>query len=325
MLARRRKGIKRTLGAGLLGGLVAWPVVAQQPAVTTVPPGKPLEIRVAPVTTPPPTVSMTLATRQGHGVPHRLGCCHTGGGNIDVAQPFADTVVITMMGVAVAVGGPCHPGAAGMDFELSQDFEVVFGKPEVKAAKITLEARAIGLLRSHKHGGVAELTHGQVGVRGVAGEVVALAMPDHCVAEGENLSINEHEGPVSIPISAGKYTLCQTVHFLASHRKSVFPCKASSVEFAPDPALDPLWISYWEPFHGASKKDFGFQVTIKVAEDSSGAAASPPAPAPDSKKLEVIPLEPKEVGNGAPIRKTGQTTVERIRYEPRMEINAKRR
>jgi hypothetical protein len=42
---------------------------------------------------------------------------------------------------------------------------------------------------------------------------------------------------------------------------------AASAEFAPDPALDPLWISYWEPFHGAAKKDFGFQLTMKVAPE----------------------------------------------------------
>jgi hypothetical protein len=46
---------------------------------------------------------------------------------------------------------------------------------------------------------------------------------------------------------------------------NLLTCKAASAEFAPDPALDPLWISSFEPFHGASKKDFGFQVTIKVA------------------------------------------------------------
>ena len=43
--------------------------------------------------------------------------------------------------------------------------------------------------------------------------------------------------------------------------------KRPSAEFAPDPALDPLWISYWEPFHGAIKKDFGFQITLRVAPD----------------------------------------------------------
>jgi hypothetical protein len=29
-----------------------------------------------------------------------------------------------------------------------------------------------------------------------------------------------------------------------------------------------LWLSYKEPFHGAIKKDFGFQVTLKLAEDT---------------------------------------------------------
>jgi hypothetical protein len=42
--------------------------------------------------------------------------------------------------------------------------------------------------------------------------------------------------------------------------------------------MDPLWISYWEPFHGASKKDFGFQVTLKIAEES------PPEPAKTEEK-----------------------------------------
>jgi hypothetical protein len=67
---------------------------------------------------------------------------------------------------------------------------------------------------------------------------------------------------------AGPYTLHQTFTIAAQHRHSVVPCKAASAEFAPDPALDPLWISYWEPFHGAIKKDFGFQVIIKGAPEN---------------------------------------------------------
>jgi hypothetical protein len=302
----------RPVGAGLLGMLLVVPVLAQEPATPTLQPGKPLEIHVSAATPQPPSVSITLKTRHGHATPHRLGCCHTGGGNTDVAQPSPDTVVITMSGVAVAVGGPCHPGVAGMDFDLSQEFEIVFEKSDVKAAKLTLEARAIGLLRSHRWGGVAELTHGQVGVGGPGGEVLTLAMPDHAVADGDNLSINDHEGPVSVTTGAGNYTLCQTVHFLASQPKTALPCKAVSAEFAPDPALDPLWISYWEPFHGAVKKDFGFQVTIKVAAADADAAPAP-APEPEPKK-EIIPLEPKKVGSGTNTRQPG---VERIRFEPR--------
>src|SRR5262249_38481433 len=174
---------------------------------------------------------------------------------------------------------------------------------------------AIGLLRSHcKGGGVAEFSHGQIEVCSPAGAVLALSMQDHSVAAGENLSINDHEGPVSVTIGAGKYTLCQTVHFLASHPQSVLPCKAASAEFAPDPALDPLWISYWEPFHGAAKKDFGFQVTIKVAPDTEAA----PAPEPEPKKPEVVPTEPQKVGStGVEMPRAGQPGVERMRFEPR--------
>lgn len=277
----------------LLFALLAWPLVAQQPAKITVAPGKPLEIRVSPAQPASPAVSITLGPRHGHATPFRNGCCHTGGGNTDVTQPSSDTVVITMTGIGVATGTPCKAGIAGMDFDLVQGFEIVFEKSDVKAAKLTLEARAIGLLRSHWHGGgAAELTHGHVHVLCPAGEVISLAMPDHSVAAGENLSINDHEGPVHVTIGAGKYTLAQTVHFLASHPRSALPCKAASVEFAPDPALDPLWISYWEPFHGAAKKDFGFQVTMKVAQDTeTGAELKMPQEIPE------VPSQPKKLGN----------------------------
>src|SRR5437660_7692793 len=101
---------------------------------------------------PAPQVSIALKGRHGHVTPIRQGFTHTGGGNIDVAQPAPDTVVITMTGVAVAGASPCKPSTATLQFDLEQCFEVVFEKPEVKKAKLTLEGRVIGLLRSHKGG-----------------------------------------------------------------------------------------------------------------------------------------------------------------------------
>lgn len=263
--------IARNVCLGISLMLLAWPLDAQQPVKTTLSPGKPLEIRVSPAQPVSPAVTITLGPRHGHATPYRNGCCHTGGGNTDVTQPSSDTVVITMTGIGVAIGSPCSPGIAGMDFDLAQDFEIIFEKPDVRVARLTLEARAIGLLRSHRHGGgAAELTRGLVQISCPTGDIMSLAMPDHAVAAGENLAINDHEGPVHVIIGAGKYKLSQMVHFLASHPRCILPCKAASVEFAPDPALDPLWISYWEPFHGAAKKDFGFQVTMKVAQETAG-------------------------------------------------------
>ncbi len=239
-----------------------------QPAPKTVPPGTPVTITVAPAAASSPSVTLNLFERHGHATPHRQGFTHTGGGNTDVAQPSADTVVVTMTGVAVAGGHPCKDSAAGFDFDFEQCFEVSFDKPEVKAAKLTIEGRVIGLLRSQSHGrGSAEQGKACATVSSGPVALLTLCVPPHGVAGGENLSINCREGPVSVPVKAGKYTLHQSFQIGASHPRALLPCKAASAEFAPDPALDPLWISYFEPFHGAQKKDFGFQITIKVVPE----------------------------------------------------------
>jgi hypothetical protein len=214
-------------------------------------------------------VSIQLNGRHGHVTPDRRGFNHTGGGNIDVAQPAPDTAVVTMTGIAVAGAHPCRDSSAVLNFDLEQCFEIKFDDPKLKAAKLTMEARVIGLLRSQTKGTAEEgpacatVSLGPV-------QVMTVCAPHHAVSHGENLSINCKEGPISIPVAAGTYTLHQTFNVRASHPHSLVPCKAATAEFAPDPALDPLWISYWEPFHGANKKDFGFQVVLKVVPDGNG-------------------------------------------------------
>src|SRR5262245_25357732 len=256
--------------AALLGLLPGAFLAAQPPPTKTVPPGTPVTITVtqAPAAGPSPTI--TPRERHGHGTPLRQGCTHTGGGNIDVAQPTPDVVVVTMTGVAVAAGHPCKPSVARLDFDLEQCFEVVVDKPEGKKVTLSAEARVIGLLRSrHKGGGAAEESGACATVACGEATLLTVCAPAHGVAGGEDLSLNCHDGPYTATVRPGKYVLHQTFHIIASHPKAVLPCKAASAEFAPDPALDPLWISYWEPFHGAQKKDFGFQVTLKVAAEEA--------------------------------------------------------
>ena len=133
----------------------------------------------------------------------------------------------------------------------------------------------IGLLRSHaakcscikNNCGTAEVSMAHAALACDPAEIVAVSLEPHSVCCGENLSINDHFGPMTVPITAGKYVLHQSLAVAAEHPRNLAPCKAASAEFAPDPALDPLWISYWEPFHGAAKKDFGFQLTLKVAPE----------------------------------------------------------
>jgi hypothetical protein len=215
---------------------------------------------------PLPTPTITLDEREGRVTPRREGFQHTGAGNIDVAQVAPDIFVITMTGVAVAGPQPCKDSVASMDFDLTQAFEINLDKPEGRKLKLTMEARVIGLLRGECKGrGTAEESGCATIVSGPA-EIVTIPVPAHAVAAGENLSINDHTAPVTVVVAPGKFTLHETFRVAVAHGRALCG-KAWSAEFAPDPALDPLWISYWEPFHGASKKDFGFQVTVKVSAE----------------------------------------------------------
>jgi hypothetical protein len=246
--------LRHLLAVGLTA--LAWPLldVGAQPAAPA-PSG--------------PAVTLTLGSRHGHATPVRQGFCHTGGGNIDVAQPAPDTVIVTMTGVAVAGPHPCKDSVAALEFDLEHCFEVRFEDPKLQRAKLTLEARVIGLLRSQGHGSVEEGSAcATVSLADI--KILTVCAPPHAVASGENLSVNCREGPSSVPVAAGRYTLHQTFTVRAFCPHALRCGKACSAEFAPDPALDPLWISYWEPFHGANKKDFGFQVTLKVIPDSNG-------------------------------------------------------
>ena len=93
--------------AGLVVVLMPLAGLAAQDGVALCPPET---IPAAPAPGPPPPASIRLGLRHGHAFPSNCGHSHTGAGNIDVAQPSPDTVVVTMTGVAVQFallnGGP---------------------------------------------------------------------------------------------------------------------------------------------------------------------------------------------------------------------------
>src|SRR5438128_1007959 len=136
--------MKRNSLAGLWVMLMPAAVLVGQQ--TKIQPGTPVTITVTQVQPASPPVSITLGLRHGHVTPQRLGFTHTGGGNTDVQQPSADTLVVTMTGVAVAGAHPTRDSTAALNFDLLQTFEVSFDKPEVKQAKLVMEGRVIGLL-----------------------------------------------------------------------------------------------------------------------------------------------------------------------------------
>ena len=268
--------VMRKLFCGLLGAaLLPLPAMAKDEP-TKVPPGTPVTITVQPAAPSTPTVSLQLDDRHGHVTPLRVGFTHTGGGLIGVATPDTDTIVITFTGVVVAGAHPCKDSMAQMAFDLNQVLEVSWDSKDVKACKVTMDGQVIGALRSEcKGGGTAEESAGVFTLSGDGVETLALTVPGHSVA-GDNLGVNCHGGPVSASIKAGKYVLhgCWTI--AASHPHGLCD-KAASADFDPA-ALDPLWISYWEPFHGIGKTTFGLQVTLKIADDTANLPPEPPPP-----------------------------------------------
>ena len=241
-------------GIAVFAGLLAAWLVAAEP-----PPGP-----------APPAVQLLLGPGEGTATPHRTGCGHAGGGNVLVTQPAPDTIATSMTGVVVAKRSPLDDGAASYSFELTQDFEVVVSDPKVRAARLLMEARVVGLLRGPKcccgspgaSAGISVPAH--AAVRCGPQDLLALTLPARSASYGENLSVYNREGPASVVIAPGKYTLHEVFGIQATGGKWGCLCRGPSAEFAPEGALDARWVSPREPFHGANKNSFGFQVILKV-------------------------------------------------------------
>jgi hypothetical protein len=212
---------------------------------------------------PASKVAFVVKDRHGHAVPERIGTTHTGGGNTDVAQPRDDTLIITMTGVAVAGPHPCKESSAVVSFDLNQEVEIALADPKLRKARLIIEAQIVGLLRGDKHGGSASVCNGTASLVSGSTSIAAVAIEGHAVGGEDSLAINDHRGPVAVPVLPGEYQLFQTFRISAAHARGIVG-KAASAEFAPDPALDPTWISVTEPFHGAVKKEFGFRVILRL-------------------------------------------------------------
>ncbi len=229
---------------------------------------------------PAPAVQLVLGPGQGTASPQRTCCTHTGGGNVLVTQPADDTIATSMTGVVVAKCGPLLDHLASESFELTQDFEVVINDPKIHAAKLLMEGRVVGLLRTPKccgnSGESASINEPATAViRCGPEELLALSLPPVSVSSGESLSVYNREGPGCVVLTPGKYTLHQVFGIQAVGGTCPVPCKGPSAEFAPDGGLDPRWISTHEPFHGAIKRTFGFQVILKIVPADVAIAPTP--------------------------------------------------
>lgn len=246
----------------LTGLLLMWPalpVYSQEPSASG----------------PRPAVELILTPGQATAVPVKKGVAFANGGIIDVAQPSPTTIVVTMTGLTAANADLFVTSLANYHFNLTQSFEVVFNSKGVKSAKLTLEGRVIGLLRTEfvhraaglhqqKCYGTAETLPACATVTGEHQEAVTLTLPARAAGGCEDLSVYNHEGPLSVAVKPGKFTLNEDWGIGVTH--AAFHSRGASAEFAPQPfyvATSQLFTDY-QPFNGVATRDFGYQVTLKI-------------------------------------------------------------
>jgi hypothetical protein len=210
-----------------------------------------------------PLVVLKPTRRDGHVTPISQGSALTGGGAVTVLQPAPDTLIITLTGAAAAKANPCTPSMASVEAAVEQQFEVVF-PAGVKPARLILEGRVLGLLRSEgAKSGSAELVQATAAVHHDSQTLADLSFPPKSVHGREALAVNLAEGPACVPVGPGCHGLHLSLHITASQSPSLCP-HISSAEFAPPPALPPPWIHPPDPFGGVDRSGLGFQVTVRV-------------------------------------------------------------
>lgn len=215
-----------------------------------------------------PRAGILLKNREAYATPEKSGRAGTAGGNIHVNQPSADTVVIKMSGAAVANGHPFKSSHASINFELNQEFKVVFANSqESKNAKLYLDIKLIGLLRGgNKHGSCGTAGHSEIAVAVSAGPAIlgSLSLPPLKTVPGQNTAINCRKGPLEIPVSCGCFTVHASLRVDANHSQTFLDCQPVVADFNPGGVKVRL---HHDPFSNCSHDDFGLQITVRVVTE----------------------------------------------------------
>jgi hypothetical protein len=237
--------------------------------------GPPVEPQAAPA--PGPAYQFLLRSRHAEVTPTRTRDAQTGGGSIVVEQPEPNTVVVRMSGSAV-VGSDCQGSAAAtMDFNLEQDLDIIPTRQGVRPPRVGLIGRVVGTLLvtnptapcCNKSCGTAEQGPASACLTLGHANLLEISVKSTAIACGQESSINFREGPVECVTSAGPYRLTGSYRLGVTQGKGVFYRQAAVADFDPAPQLDAFWADALKPFRAVPRKDFGFQVVVRVVEDAA--------------------------------------------------------
>jgi hypothetical protein len=230
-----------------------------------------------------PAYQIVLRSRHAEVTPTRTREAQTGGGSIVVEQPEPNTIIVTMGGSAV-VGSDCHASAAGLDFNLEQDLEIIPLRRGIRPPRIGMVGRVVGTLQvtdpckcakgKCKPCGTAE--QGPATAHLSLGETSLLSVnvQPSSVSCGQESSINFRDGPVESPAPLACYRLIGSFHIGVTQGKGVFYRQFAVADFDPAPQLDAFWADALKPFRAVPRQDFGFKIVLRVVEDPAANVAT---------------------------------------------------
>jgi hypothetical protein len=231
-----------------------------------------------------PAYQIVLRSRHAEVTPNRTKDAQTGGGWVVVEQPEPHTIVVTMGGSAV-VGSDFCGSAAGIDFHLEQDLEIIPTRSGVRPPRVGMVGRVVGTLqvtdpckccgKGCKPCGTADQGPATASLSLGDTSLLTVSVKPSGVVCGQESSINFRDGPVECPAAVGCYHLAASFHIGVTQGKGVFNRQFAVADFDPAPQLDAFWADGLKVFRAVPRKDFGFKVALRVVEDTDAVVSRP--------------------------------------------------
>jgi hypothetical protein len=229
---------------------------------------------------PAPRYTITLGARDACVTPQTHLRARADGGAIDVQSRPSGTLEAVLTGTPAADSYMGCTSTATQTFRLVQEFDVSCSDPNERNVSFTLSSTLCGYVRSmRKAAAGVQLASVSVipGTETVA--PLVLSHPPLGVSGTQGRLCNQQLPPVhGPPMPLGKFKL--VADFVLDTTASGI-CNAHAVaDFSPDTSLPADWVRMRDPFQGASKKAFGFTISLTAGPPSavSQSASVPSAP-----------------------------------------------
>jgi len=174
-------------------------------------------------------------------------------------------------------GSDCKSSAAGITFNLEQDFDIIPLRAGARPPRVGLVGRVMGTLQVTDPGkcgkacGTAEQGPATACLALGDTSLLSVNVKPSSASCGQEVAINHRDGPVETVAPIGCYRLTAAFGLGVTQGKGIFNRQYAVADFDPAPQLDAFWSDALKPFRAVPRGDFGFKIVVRVVEDAAPA------------------------------------------------------